>query len=178
AALARGQGAGGTVGQRGEIEGGEGVVDAGRRRLAQMTGGGEVLDDGQVAFQAVEMAEPGDLAAPAVAIVADVGALPADSALVGSDHQGERAQQRGLAAAVAAGQGQQLAARHGEGNVADDRAAAAAAGKAGDLELSHRGPSYHGSVRALAADYSGCRPPVASLRCGHPKEKGRPVGGE
>ena len=48
---------------------------------------------------------------------------------VGRHQQGERAQQRGLAAAVAAGERQQLAGGQGEGQAVEDRPAAAAAGK-------------------------------------------------
>jgi hypothetical protein len=57
---------------------------------------------------------------------------------IGRDQQRQGAQERGLAAAVAAGQRQQLAARQGEGEIAEYRPAAAAAGQVLDLEVGHR----------------------------------------
>jgi hypothetical protein len=129
AALAGGQRAHRSMHQDMEIEGDQRQIQAvvGSRPAAQSLGAQEILAHCEVALQAVEMAEPGQLAAPGLGIVVHIGALPKDRAGLSPHQQGERAQQRGLAAAVAAGQGQKLAGAQGEGQAIEDRPATAAA---------------------------------------------------
>src|ERR1700730_7133818 len=80
------------------------------------------------------MAEPSQPAAPGLRLGADVGALPTDGPGIGPDQQGEGAQKRGLAAAVAAGGRQKLAGAQGDGQVVEAPPAAAAASEVRYLE--------------------------------------------
>ena len=134
--LAGRQAADGPRGQRRQVERHQGAVDAilGRWRAAQPFGDQQVLADGKVAFEAVEMAEPGDLAAPLLRLCPGVGSLPSDHPGLGANQQGERAQEGGLAAAVAAKQRQQLALAHRKRQMVEDPAAAATAGQVGDFQ--------------------------------------------
>ena len=136
AALAGGQRAHRPVHQGMEIEGDQRQVQAvvGGGSAAQSLGAQKVLAHGEVALQAVEMAEPRQLAAPGLGIVLHIGALPEDRAGLRPHQQRQRAQQRGLAAAVAAGQGQKLAGAQGEGQAVEDRPAAAAASELRHVE--------------------------------------------
>jgi hypothetical protein len=89
------------------------------------------------------MAEPRQAAAPCLGVVLHVAALPVDGAGLRPHQQRQRAQQRGLAAAVAAGQGQKLPGAQDEGQAVEHRPAAAAAGKIRHIEESgrHAAPS-------------------------------------
>jgi hypothetical protein len=68
AALAGRQGPHGAPGDGGEIEGGERGGNAVARRLGDAAGRVEILAHREIALQAVEMAEPGDAAAPGLAV--------------------------------------------------------------------------------------------------------------
>ncbi len=117
-----------------EIEGHESTVETIRRAAAQALGDEQVLGHRQIAFQSVEMAEPGEPAAPGLGIVGGIRALPAHRSGIGPDQARHGAQQGGLAAAVAAGQGQQFALAQPEGQAIEHPPSTAAAGQAIDLE--------------------------------------------
>ena len=89
--------------------------------------------------------EPGQPTSPGFRIGRHIDALPADRAGFRAHQKGKRAQQRGLAAAVAANQRQNLAGGQAEGQALNHLSAATAAGEIGDLEKRrrHRSPSYH-----------------------------------
>ncbi len=111
------------------------------RGAAQALGDVDVLGDGEVALEAVEMAQPGD-----------IGLLPGDRARLGPAERGQRAQQGRLAAAVGAGQRQQLAAAQGEGKSVEDASSAAAAGQSGHGQKGgrHAPPWYHAGKKKAA----------------------------
>ncbi len=157
AALAGRQGAHLPGGQRPEIEGQEGSLQAIGAPTAQALGDHEIFGHRQVALEPVEMTEPGQPAVPGVDVPRDVRPLPTHRAGIRPDKAGQGAQQGRLAAAVAAGQRQQLARRQAEGQAAEHAPAATPAGQAFDLEEKGR---HTGAVVARG------------------KEKGRHLGGE
>ena len=71
----------------------------------------------------------GEPAAPGLGLGTHVRALPVDRSRFRTDQQGQRAQQGGLAAAVAADQRQKLARTDGKGQALEHLPAAAAAGQ-------------------------------------------------
>jgi hypothetical protein len=107
-ALAGGEGAHRAGRQRGEIEGGERCVSV-AGNTTQAIGDVDILAHREVALQPVEVTEPGNLATPPIGVGPHVLALPMDRARLGRHQERERAQQRGLARAVAAGERQQAA---------------------------------------------------------------------
>ena len=133
AALAGRQGAHGTVGERGEIEGGERASSrsrsaarraAGRRSRGSRARVRSPFSPSRWPSQAIRRRQ-------ASRSCRHVGALPADAPGVGRTSSGQRAQQRGLAAAVAAGQRQQLAGA--QRRRTGDRRPGAAAAAAGEV---------------------------------------------